>query len=142
MVKRLSHVRAAIGDVRRLREEIEKAERPDPRLERDLADAIAHLEAVKAKKKAKSKKKEVKGIRAELIEAEKEADQALKVETEAKRDTREPRRPPTRRDKVRTYQSSSCRLGLSIDPSAALPERDMFPTWKIRNRNAPSTKQI
>lgn len=89
MVKRLSRVRAALGDVRRLREEIEKAERPDPILERDLADAIAHLEAVKAKKRAKSKKKAVKGIRAELIEAEKEADRALKVETEAKRDTRE-----------------------------------------------------
>lgn len=61
MVKRLSRVRAALGDVRRLREEIEVAERPDPRLERDLADAIAHLEAVKAKKKGLVKETSGKG---------------------------------------------------------------------------------
>ena len=88
MVKRLSRGRATIGNIRRLQEEIENAEGPDPRLGRELADAIAHLEAVKAKGKAKSKGKVAKRIRVELVEAEKEADQTLKAETKAKRDRR------------------------------------------------------
>ena len=124
-----------------MREEIEKAERPDPRLERDLADAIAHLEAVKAKNKAKSKKKAVKVIRAELIEAKKEADQALKVETEAKRDTREAKKTA---DASRQGTSTYIHVDL-VFRSMHQPlyqSGNMFPTWKIRNRNAPSTQQI
>lgn len=75
----------AIRNVRRLQEEFDKTERPDFRLRRDLADARAYLEAVKAKDKVKRKTNRAERIRAQLVEAEEEANRAFEVATETSR---------------------------------------------------------
>ena len=75
----------AIRNVRRLQEEFDKTERLDFRLRRDLADARAYLETVKAKDKAKRKTNRAERIRAQLVEAEEEANRAFEVATETSR---------------------------------------------------------
>lgn len=79
------NTRVAIRNVRRLQEEFDKTERPDFRLRRDLADARAYLVAVEAKDKAKRKTNRAGRIRAQLVEAEEEANRAFEVATETSR---------------------------------------------------------
>lgn len=77
--------RVAIRNVRHWQEEFDKTERPDYRLRRDLVDARAFFEAVKAKDKSKRKTNRAERIRAQLVEAEEEANRAFGVATETSR---------------------------------------------------------
>lgn len=73
----------AIRNVKRLQQKYDNTARPDFRLRRDLNDARAYLESVKARDKATRKAKPER-MRAQLIEAEKEAYESLTAADKAR----------------------------------------------------------
>ena len=76
-----SKSRVAVRNFKRLQKQFNETERPDFKLRRDLTDARNYLVAVKVLDKVRRKVKNLPNvIRAQLVEAEEEADQVLGVE--------------------------------------------------------------